>query len=66
MPTLPSLPTKPLDRKTWLGTVTVDQLRDDPSASLPLAGQIDFDRMGYLQLNLYPPKLFVPTLHGAA
>jgi hypothetical protein len=66
MPTLPSLPTKPLDRKTWLGAVTVDQLLDDPSASLPLAGRIDFDRMGYLQLNLYPSRLFVPTLHGAA
>ncbi|WP_257217533.1 ATP-binding protein [Pseudomonas syringae] len=66
MPTLPSLPTKPLDSKTWLGAVTVDQLLDDPSASLPLAGRIDFNRMGYLQLNLYPSRLFVPTLHGAA
>lgn len=66
MPTLPSLPTKPLDRKTWLGAVTVDQLLDDPSASLPLAGQIDFDRMGYLQLNFYPSRLLVPTLVGTA
>lgn len=66
MPTLPSLPTKPLDRKTWLGAVSVDQLLDGPSASLPLAGRMDFDRMGYLQLNLYPYRLFVPTLHGAA
>ncbi len=66
MPTLPSLPTKPLDRKTWLGAVSIDQLLDDPSASLPLAGRIDFDRMGYLQLNFYPSRLFVPTLVGAA
>lgn len=66
MPTLPSLPTEPLDRKTWLGTVPIDQLLDDPSASLPLAGRIDLDRMGYLQLNLYPSRLLVPTLVGAA
>ena len=66
MPTLPSLPTKPLDRKTWLGPVSFDQLLDVPSASLPLAGRIDFDRMGYLQLNFYPSRLFVPTLVGDA
>lgn len=66
MPVVPSLPTKPLDRKTWLGPVTVDQLLDDPSASLPLAGRMDLDRMGYLQLNFYPSRVFVPTLHGAA
>lgn len=66
MPTLASLPTRPLDRNTWLGIVPIDQLLDDPSASLPLAGRIDLDRMGYLQLNLYPSRLFVPTLAGAA
>lgn len=66
MPTLPSLPTKPLDRKTWLQTVSIDQLLDNPSASLPLAGRIGLDRMGYLQLNLYPSRLFVPTLARAA
>lgn len=42
MPMLPSVPTTPLDRKTWLGTVPIDQLLDDPSASLPLAGRIDW------------------------
>jgi hypothetical protein len=62
IPTLSSVPTSPLDRKTWLETVPIDELLDDPSASLPLAGRIDFDRMGYLQLNLYPSRLFVPTL----
>ncbi len=66
MPMLPSVPTTPLDRRTWLGSVPIDQLLDDPSASLPLAGRIDFDRMGYLQLNLYPSRLFVPTLSGAS
>ena len=64
MPTLPSVPTTPLDRKTWLGTVPIDQLLDDPSASLPLAVRMDLDRMGYLQLNLYPSRLFVPTRAG--
>ncbi|MEB6591275.1 multidrug DMT transporter permease [Pseudomonas asiatica] len=66
MPTLPSLPTEPLDKKTWLEALPIDQLLDDRSASLPLAGRIDFERMGYLQLNFYPSRLFVPTLVGAA
>jgi hypothetical protein len=66
MPILPSVPMTPLDRKTCLGTVPIDQLLYDRSASLPLAGRIDFDRMGYLQLNLYPSRLFVPTLAGTA
>lgn len=64
MPTVPSVPTAPLDKKTWLGPVPFDQLLDYPSGSLPLAGQMDFGRMGYLQLNLYPSRLFVPTLAG--
>ena len=64
MPMLPSVPTTPLDRKTWLESVPIDQLLDNPSASLPLAARIDLDRMGYLQLNLYPSRLFVPTLVG--
>lgn len=64
MPMLPSMPTTPLDRKTWLGSVPIDELLDDTSASLPLAGLIDLNRMGYLQLNLYPSRLFVPTLAG--
>jgi hypothetical protein len=61
---LPSMPTTPLDKKTWLETAPIDQLLDDPSASLPLAGRMDLGRMGYLQLNLYPSRLFVPTLLG--
>lgn len=66
MPVLPSVSTTPFDKKTWLGTVPIDQLLDYPSASLPLAGRIDIDRMGYLQLNLYPSRLFVPTLARTA
>jgi len=55
MPLLPSVPTTPLDRKTWLRTVPIDQLLNDPSASLPLAGRMDFDRMGYLQYEKAMP-----------
>ena len=66
MPMLPSVTTTPLDRKTWLGRVPIEQLQDDVSASLPLAGRIDLDRMGYLQLNLYPSRVFVQTLAGTA
>jgi hypothetical protein len=66
MPMLPSAPTTPLDKKTWLGTVPIEQLLDDRSTSLPLAGRMDFGRMGYLQLNLYPSRLFVPMLVGTA
>lgn len=64
MPMLPSVPTTPLDKKTWLGAVPIDQLLDDRSASLPLAGRMDLGRMGYLQLDLYPSRLFMPTLAG--
>ena len=66
MPMLPSAPTTPLDKKTWLGMVPIEQLLDDRSTSLPLAGRMDFGRMGYLQLNLYPSRLFVPMLVGTA
>ncbi|HHW1742311.1 multidrug DMT transporter permease [Pseudomonas aeruginosa] len=66
MPMLPSVPTTPLDRETWLCKVPIDQLLDDSSASLPLAGRMDFGRMGYLQLNLYPSRLLMPTLVGTA
>jgi hypothetical protein len=66
MPTLPSMPTTPLDKKTWLEAAPIDQLLDDPSASFPLAGRMDLGRMGYLQLNFYPSRLFVPSLVGAA
>lgn len=64
MPMLPSVPTTPLDKKTWLGAVPIDQLLDDRSASSPLAGRMDLGRMGYLQLDLYPSRLFMPTLLG--
>jgi hypothetical protein len=30
-----------------------------------MAGAFDFDRMGYLQLDLYPTRLFLPTLPDA-
>jgi hypothetical protein len=30
----------------------------------PLAGTLDFDRMGYLQHDLYPSRLFFPTMPG--
>lgn len=66
MPMLPGVPTTPLDRKTCLGIVSIGQLLDDSSASMPLAGRMDLERMGYLQLNLYPSRLFLPTLSGTA
>lgn len=66
MPMLPSVPTAPLDEMIWLGAMPIDQLLDASSASLPLAGRMDHGRMGYLQLNLYPSRLFMPTLRGTA
>lgn len=30
----------------------------------PLAGTLDYDRMGYLQHDLYPSRLFFPTVPG--
>lgn len=37
---------------------------DNDCKAWPLAGTLDYDRMGYLQHDLYPSRLFFPTVLG--
>jgi hypothetical protein len=55
---------EPFSTTTSVRAHSLDELVDKESACCPLAGFVDFDRMGYLQHDLYPSRLFVPTLHG--
>ena len=52
----------PLSTKTLLSPPTFQQLIDPNSKAWPLAGTLDFNRIGYLQHDLYPSRLFIPTL----
>lgn len=54
----------PFSTTTSVLADSLDELIDNESASWPLAGVLDFDRMGYLQHDLYPSRLFVPTVSG--
>jgi hypothetical protein len=54
----------PLSTTTIVVPPTLEQLMDDDCKAWPLAGTLDFDRMGYLQHDLYPSRLFFPTMPG--
>ena len=41
---------------------TLEELMDIDSKTWPLAGTLDYNRMGYLQHDLYPSRLFFPTV----
>lgn len=58
----------PLSTTTSLDSNSVEQLKDQESRSWPMAGILDFDRIGYLQHDLYPSRIFLPTLadHGGS
>ncbi|MEX8194540.1 multidrug DMT transporter permease [Comamonas guangdongensis] len=53
-----------------LGTTTVvessapHEIADEDSKAWPLAKPLDFNRLGYLQHDLYPGRLFLPTMPG--
>ncbi|WP_261928141.1 hypothetical protein, partial [Vibrio aestuarianus] len=51
-----------MNTKTILSPPTFQQLIDPYSKVWPLAGILDFSRIGYLQHDLYPSRLFIPTL----
>ncbi len=55
---------EPLSTTTIVVPPTLEQLVDDDCKAWPLAGTLDFDRMGYLQHDLYPSRLFFPTMPG--
>ena len=51
-----------LSTTTIVTPQSIEQLVDVESKSWPLAGTLDFDRIGYLQHDLYPTRLLFPTL----
>lgn len=64
--TLRSLGADPLTMITSIESAPLTRLLDGNSRALPLAGTMDLVRMGYLQHDLYPSRLLLPTLTGAA
>lgn len=53
-----------LSTTTIVAPPALEQLMDEDCAAWPLAGTLDYYRMGYLQHDLYPSRLFFPTLPG--
>lgn len=56
---------EPLSTTTFLNPPPIDQLMDRECKAWPLAAPLGFDRMGYLQYDLYPFRVFVPTIPGS-
>ncbi len=63
-PVLCSQAPEPLSTKTFVTPPNLEQLKDKASKAWPLAGTLDFDRIGYLQHDLYPSRLFLPMMPG--
>lgn len=56
---------EPLSTTTFLVPPRLDHLMDGECKAWPLAAPLSFDRLGYLQHDLYPGRLFLPTLPGS-
>lgn len=56
---------EPLSRTTLLESLHLEGLMDRQCKAWPLAAPLGFDRLGYLQNDLYPGRLFLPTLPGS-
>lgn len=52
----------PLSTTTLLAPPHLDGLIDEKCKAWPLAAPLGLDRLGYLQHDLYPGRLFLPTL----
>lgn len=63
---LQSAVANPFSTATLLVPPTLEQLIDDDCKAWPLAGTLDYHRMGYLQHDLYPSRLFLPTMPGSS
>lgn len=61
---LRSATAEPISTTTIVVPPIFEQLMDDDCKAWPLAGTLDYDRMGYLQHDLYPSRLFFPTVPG--
>lgn len=64
--TLSSVASEPLSTTTTVQYAKGSELVNEKTASWPLADVLDYDRMGYLQHDLYPSRLFLPTMSGSA
>ena len=62
--TLPSESVELLSTVTTVKYTNANRLLDEQSASWPLACYLDYYRMGYLQHDLYPGRLFIPNMVG--
>lgn len=62
---LSSAAPEPLSTTTLLALPHLDGLMDEKCKAWPLAAPLNFDRLGYLQHDLYPGRLFLPTLPGS-
>lgn len=62
---LRSVAPEPLSTTTLLAPLHLDELIEEKCKAWPLAKPLDFDRIGYLQHDLYPGRLFLPTLPGS-
>ncbi|MFJ2991236.1 ATP-binding protein [Pandoraea sp. NPDC087047] len=56
---------EPLSTATALVLPDLDQLMDTECKAWPLAAPLGFNRLGYLQHDLYPKRILLPTLPGA-
>lgn len=56
---------EPLSTTTFLVPPKLGVLIEGRCKAWPLAAPLDFDRLGYLQHDLYPGRLFLPTLPGS-
>lgn len=54
----------PLSTSTLVTPPTHEKLVNEDCKAWPLAGALDFDRISYLQHDLYPSRLFLPTMPG--
>lgn len=54
--------TAPLCTTTVIVPPALEELVDRDCMAWPLAQTLDFERMGYLQHDLYPSRLFFPTM----
>lgn len=56
---------EPLSTTTFIKPMTREKLINEDCKAWPLAGTLDLERIGYLQHDLYPSRIFLPTMLGA-
>lgn len=61
---LRSASSEPLSTTTIFAPPQLGELMEEQCKAWPLAAPLGFDRLGYLQHDLYPGRLFLPTVPG--